>query len=169
MKQKSKKSKGFRKNTVVIIGVLIISLAVFLSYSADQAKLRGYEFGNKLQTIQDDLKKAQDEFESKVAMLNNNTLSKEKFVDYSKTHFEQMDEIIHRYDRLATPDSFVNSVKLFKLSTQSQLESDKQLVQWVQTGDESAKIRSDNLLQESFQYEIAALASFNSAKGQGNT
>lgn len=169
MKQKSKKSKGFRKNAVIIAGALIIGIAIFVSYSADQAKIRGYEFGNKIQTIQDDLKKTQDEFVSKVAMWKNNTLSTGEFVDYSQTHFEQMGEIIHRYDRLATPDAFVSSVKLFKLSTQSQLESDKQLVEWIKTGDESAKTRSDNLLQESFQYEMAALSSFNLAKGQGGT
>jgi len=169
MKQKSKKDKGFRKYAIIITAVLIIGLAVFYSYSADQAKLRGYEFGNNLQMIQDDLKKLQIDFESKVTMWKEKDLSKEEFLIYAQTHFQQMDEIILRYDKLSTPDSFVSSVKLFKLSTQTQLESDKQLVEWIKTDDDSARVRSDSLLQESFEYEMAALASYNLAKGQSGT
>jgi len=169
MKQKSKKDKGFRKYAIIIAAVLIIGLTVFYSYSADQAKLRGYEFGNNLQIIQDELKKLQIDFESKVTMWEENDLSKEEFLVYAQTHFQQMDEIILRYDKLATPDSFVSSVKLFKLSTQTQLESDKQLVEWVKTDNDSARVRSDSLLQESFEYEMAALASYNLAKGQSGT
>jgi len=36
-------------------------------------------------------------------------------------------------------------------------------------GDDSARVRSDSLLQESFEYEMAALASYNLAKGQSGT
>lgn len=169
MKQKSKKDKGFRKYAIIIAAVLIIGLTVFYSYSADQAKLRGYEFGNNLQMIQDDLKKLQIDFESKVTMWKENDLSKEEFSVYAQTHFQQMGKIILLYDKLSTPDSFGSSVKLFKLSTQTQLESDKQLVEWIKTGDDSAKVRSDSLLQESFEYEMAALASYNLAKGQSGT
>jgi len=167
LKQKSKKYKGFRKYAVIIAAILIISLTVFYSYTADQAKLRGFEFGNNLQSIQDDLKKTQTNFESKVTMLKENNLSKEEFLSYAQTHFQEMEELILRYDRLATPDSFVNSVKLFKISTQTQLESDRQLIEWIKTGDDSAKVRSDSLFQESFEYEMAALSSYNLAKGQG--
>lgn len=167
MKQKSKKYKGFRKYAVIIAAILIISMTVFYSDTADQAKLRGFEFGNNLQSIQDNLKKTQTNFESKVTMLKENNLSKEEFLSYAQTHFQEMEELILRYDRLATPDSFVNSVKLFKISTQTQSESDRQLIEWIKTGDDSAKVRSDSLFQESFEYEMAALSSYNLAKGQG--
>ena len=169
MKQKSKNDKGFRKYAIIVAAVLIIGLTVFYSYSADQARLRGYEFGNNLQMIQEDLKKIQTEFESKVTMWKENDLSTDEFFVYSQTHFQQIDELILRYDKLSTPDAFASSVKLFKLSTQTQLESDKQLVEWIKTGDDSAKTRSDSLLQESFEYEMAALYSYNLAKGQSGT
>ena len=153
---------------MVVVGIMIIGLAVFYSYSADQVKLRGYSFGNNLQMIQDDLKKTQDDFGAKFKMLNENHITKDEFLEYSQKHFEQMQEIILRYDQISVPDAFVTSVKLFKLSTETQLDSDKEFVEWVRTGDEAARIRSDNLLQESFEYEVAALSSYNSAKAQIN-
>ena len=76
----------------------------------------------------------------------------------------KMEKLILRYDLLTPPDSFATSVELFKLSTHSQIESDKSLIEWVKTGDENAKIRSDDLFQESFEYEMAALTKFNGAK-----
>jgi len=54
------------------------------------------------------------------------------------------------------------------MSTQKQLESDKLLIEWIRTNDTSNKIRSDLILQESFENEIAALDSFNKAKSGAN-
>ena len=75
-----------------------------------------------------------------------------------------MNNIISKYADLQIPDTFSGAVKLFKLSTESQLESDIHLINWIVTGDESEKIRSDELLQQAFEYELAGLTSFNDAK-----
>ena len=75
-----------------------------------------------------------------------------------------MEELESRYDALDPPEVFASSVELFKLSAQSQLESDKEVIRWIQSGDMDAKIRSDSLMEESFVYEMAALAKFNAVK-----
>jgi hypothetical protein len=147
-----------------IAGAIIIVLAVLFVYSADQAKNRGKIFGDSLQTIQDNLKQVQAEFYSKKTMLEENTISKEEFVEFGKTHKAKMQEILNSYDSLSPPESFAKSVKLFRTSTQKQMESDQYLVEWIATNDTSHKIRSDALLQESFENEIAGLASYNQAK-----
>lgn len=147
-----------------IAGAIIIILAVMFAYSADQAKNRGKIFGDSLQTIQDELKQTQSEFYSMKAMLEEGTIQKEEFVEFGKTHAEKMQEIINSYDLLSPPEPFAKSVKLFKESTQKQLESDQYLIEWIATNDTSHKIRSDALLQESFENEMAGLALYNEAK-----
>lgn len=164
------KSKSKTTYIAVGIGVLVVALAIFFTYSADQAKIRGFNFGNNLQTIQDELKQIQTEFYSKKAMLDENAVSKEEFLAFSQTHIQRMQEVLTKYGTLSPPDSFTNSVDLFKTSTQKQIESDEFLIEWIRTNDTSNKVRSDLLLQESFEDEIAALASFTKAKnlaGQG--
>lgn len=146
------------------IGIIIVGLAIFFTYSADQAKIRGFNFGNNLQAIQDELKQVQTEFYSKKVMLDENTISKQEFLEFGDMHIQRMEDILGRYDDLSPPESFANSVKLFKLSTQKQIESDKYLIEWIRTNDTSNKVRSDLLLQESFENEMAALASFTNAK-----
>jgi hypothetical protein len=42
------------------------------------------------------------------------------------------------------------------------------MAEWVRTGDDTAYIRSDSLLQQSFEYEMAALSKFKLVQGQTN-
>ena len=79
---------------------------------------------------------------------------------FGDSHIVEMVTIIVRYDNLQIPQSFVSAVKLFKLSAETQLESDKYMLEWVSTGDITAHVRSDQLLHQSFQYEQAALYEF---------
>ena len=145
-------------------GIGIIALAIFFTYSADQAKNRGQYYGDSLKSIQEELKQIQTEFYSKKTMLDENTMTTQDFVAFGNTHIQNMKEILAKYDTLSPPETFVKSTELFKASTQKQIESDESLIEWIATNDTSHKIRSDLLLQESFENEMAALASFNQAK-----
>ena len=167
MVRKPKKNKGIGKFASVGILVILIGLAIYYFYSAEQGQMRGLEFGNELQTVQEELKVEQADFYSKVSMWEENSVSKEEILKISDVHIVRMNEIIAKYADLQIPDTFSGAVKLFKLSTESQLESDIHLINWIEFGDESGKIRSDELLQQSFEYELAALTSFNEAK-KGN-
>ena len=79
-----------------------------------------------------------------------------------------MGKIILRYDNLQPPTPFMPSMELFQLSAETQLESDIYMIQWVETDDRSAHIRSDSLLQQSFEYEQAALYEFQLVQSKSN-
>ena len=159
-----------KKNTIlyatIIIGAIIISSTIFFSYSDEQAKIRGESFGNSLKFIQEDLRKITHSFDNKLSMFKEGSVGKEDFLEFGQKHQIEMSRIILQYDNLQIPKSFVSAVEMFKLSAETQLESDIQMVEWVRTGNEDAYIRSDSLLQQSFQYEIAALGEFKLAQGQ---
>lgn len=146
------------------IGIIVVALAIFFVYSADQAKIRGFNFGNNLQSIQDELKKTQTDFYSKKKLLDENMITKEEFLEFSEEHIKRMEELLAKYQSLAIPDAFTKAVELFKISTQKQLESDKFLIEWIRTNNTADRVRSDHLLQESFEDEMAALSSYNKAK-----
>ena len=164
MKKKPVKSgkKGFY--FVIVIGAVIIGLVIAVSYHVDQAKISGQRFGINLEQIQADLKKEVSDYESKLTSWKEGQITKQDILQISENHLLELEKILERYDKLITPQTFVSSVELFKRSTQTQIESDKLLKEWVETGDNSTKIRSDELLQQSFEYETSALASFNMAK-----
>ncbi len=158
-------SRKKRQNIILgVFAIVIIGLVIAYFYSSEQTRIKGFTFGNNLQMIQEDLKKIQTDFQSEITILGEGDISKEEFLQYSNTHISKMEELISRYDTLEPPETFSSSVELFKLSTESQLESDKEIIRWIQSGDADAKIRSDSLMEESFGYEMAALAKFNAAK-----
>ena len=168
MKNNTKKKKNSAIYAAAIIGILIVSSAIFFVYSNDQMKSRGQMFGNELKQIQDDLKKNTHSYDSKISLFKEGNLDKEKFLEFAEKHKDEMSEIIFRYDSLQIPNGFKTAVDLFKLSSETQLESDILIMEWVKTGNDAAHIRSDALLQESFDYEMAALAEYKSAQGPIN-
>ncbi len=144
----------------IAVGVIIIGMSIFFVYSSEQAKMRGEAFGKALEFVQDDLRKQTHSFDSEVSMFKQGDISKDEFLELSGLHIAEMVTIIVRYDNLQIPQPFVSAVKLFKLSAETQLESDKYMLEWVSTGDITAHVRSDQLIHQSFQYEQAALYEF---------
>jgi len=164
--RQTRKKKRSRTLGIITIAIFIIGLSIFYFYSAEQSKIRGFDFGNEIQDIQNELKIEQNTFYSKINMFNEGTLSKKEFLLYSDEHIIKMEKILDKYDKLMPPDAFVSSVKLFRMSTDSQLESDRHLIKWIEYDDGAEKIRSEELLQQSFEYEMAALSLFDEAKSQ---
>lgn len=158
------KKKRKQNIAIIIIAGIIIGSYVGYSYYIDQIKQKGFSFGNQLQQIQEDVKRLQTEFNSKITQWEEGDLAKDELLHEAEKHIEEFESVIDRYDELVAPEPFEASVELFKLSSRTQLESDMQFIEWIRTGDESFSTRSDVLLQESFEYEMAALGEFNAAK-----
>ena len=144
------------------MALIVATISYF--YTSEQVKIQGFTFGNNLQRIQDDLISLQVEFNSKITSLKEGGITKEEFLEFADIQLKKIKNLVLRYDELSPPPAFASSVELLKLSTQSQIESFKETIEWSKTGDESAKIRSESFLQEAFEYELAGLAEFNSAK-----
>lgn len=159
MKKKTKQNLA-----IAIITASIVAVVIGINYSADQAKIRGFNFGNNLLEINNEVKHIQDDFFSKIIQWEEGNITKEELAKFADAHILQFEEQIKKYEALDTPTVFVKSVELFKRSVLSQIESDKEFMKWVETGDKSYRVRSDSLIQEAFEYENAALADFNAAK-----
>ena len=154
---------------ILVIGAVVaIGTVIGLFYSADQTKLAGKSFGIELKRIQDELKITQERFESDYQIFREGGIMLPDFLGSGKLQIEKLEELLSRYDSLSPPPGFESSVELFKLSTESQIESYKQTIKWLEDNDEPARIRSNELLQEAFNYEMAALSEYNAAKAGVN-
>ena len=161
-KRKAKKSKS--KFPIIIIGAVIIGIIVFYFYSADQAKIRGFAFGNEIQSLQEEIQNEQGLFISSIAKWNEGTISDAEMIRIGERHLETFNKLLDKYDELQPPDVFSRSVKLLKLSLEYQIESHEHRLGWIKNGDELELVRSQELTQLSFEAEQAGLKSFNDAK-----
>lgn len=158
------KKKKIQNTIILVIIILIIGLIIAYNYSVDQNKQKGLEFGNKLKQIQEDVTELQIQFYSEKTKWDEGDISKEELLEFYKVHLDKFKEIISRYDKLSPPELFQSSVDLFKISSETQLESDSQFIEWMKTGDGLAKIRSDTQIQEAYEYENLGLVEFQLAK-----
>ncbi|MCV0409441.1 hypothetical protein [Nitrosopumilus sp.] len=158
------KKKKIQNIIIAVIAVIIIGAIVTYNFSVEQTKQKGLQFGIELEQIQEEVKELQIKFYSEKIKWEEGDISKEELLEFYEKHLRDFDEIISKYDKLSPPEMFRSSVELLKLSSESQLESDSQFIEWIKTGDESAKIRSDTQIQESLEYEMLGLVEFYSAK-----
>lgn len=164
MKKRVKKKKNTSKISVVSITIILVGITVFYFYSADQAKIRGFEFGNEIQLLQEEIQNEQGAFISSIAKWDENTISDDEMISMGENHLETFNNLLKKYDELQPPDSFSRSVKLLKLSLEYQIESHEHRLAWIKNGDDSEWIRSQELTQLSFEAEQVGLKSFNDAK-----
>lgn len=144
---------------VLAAAAALAAAASWGAYSAEQTRQAGLEFGNELSRIQDDLKSLQSGFADLAAGWDGDGSDR-----LAGEHLRAMESLVERYSDLRPPEGFGPSVELFRMSAQSQLESDREYVAWLRGGGEASRARSDALLQESFELETAALGKFERAK-----
>ncbi len=164
MRKKSKKKKNTSKFLSISITLVLIGIIVFYFYSADQAKIRGYAFGNEIQSLQEEIQNEQGRFISSIARWDEDTISDDEMIKIGEEHLETFNYLLKKYDELQPPDAFARSVKLLKLSLEYQIESHEYRLEWIKNGNDSEWIRSQELTQLSFEAEQAGLKSFNDAK-----
>ena len=158
------KKKKKQNIAISIIAVAIVAGIIAYNYSAEQTRQKGFVFGNELEKIQTDVKDLQTEFYSQKNQWEEGSISKEELFDYYETHVKDFEKIIVRYNDLNPPESFQSAVDLLKLSSESQLEGDKQFIEWIRTGEDSFKVRSDTHIQQALEYEMTGLVEYYSAK-----
>lgn len=158
------KKNKIQNITIVTIAVLVIGLIISYNYSADQTKQKGFQFGNELAQIQQEVTELQIKFYSEKTKWDEGDISKEVLLKYYQEHIDKFEEIILKYDKLSTPELFESAVELFKMSSETQLKSDIEYIKWITSGDELAKIRSDTHIQEAYEYENLGLIEFQLAK-----
>ena len=156
--------KKIQNFVIIAIAVLIIGSIIVYNYSVDQTKLKGLQFGTELEQIQEEVKELQTRFYSEKIRWEEGDITKEQLLEFYEEHLDKFREIISKYDELSPPELFKGSVELLKISSEMQLESDTEFIEWIKTGDESAKIRSDTQFQDALEYEMTGLVEFYSAK-----
>lgn len=158
------KKKKIQNIIILSIAVIIIGAIIAYNYSVDVTKQKGLQFGNELSQIENEISQIQNKFYSEKTMWVEGDITKDELLEFYDEHIENFKELISKYDKLTPPESFQSSVSLLKMSAETQLESDLQLIDWIKTGNEDSKIRSDALIQEAYEYQNLGLVEFQTAK-----
>jgi hypothetical protein len=164
LKKKKAPNPKKKMQLAIVTGAIIIGLVIIFNYNLDQSKISGQSFGDNLAQMQNVLKNETANYDAQILQYQAGNITEQSILQISDTHLIVLSDILSKYNKLKPPAPFAPSLELFRLSTQAQLDSDRLLKEWIQTKDNSTKIRSDQLLEQSYYYETRALDSFNKAK-----
>ena len=145
--------KNLKKSFFFIFGILF-----FLGFQSASAELT-----DDITKIHNELQEIQSKFNHKISSWTNGDITSQEFLDYSSTHKANMENLISKFNQLHIPQDFVIGVELLKSSVVTQLESDKNYIKFIETGDESYKEISNDLLQKAFLKESEGIAHYNLA------
>jgi hypothetical protein len=168
VRKKKEPNPKLRMRIAIGLGVIIIVSVIFVDYYLHQTQNAGQRFGDQLSQIQLDLKNETQNLDTHLTQYKAGQISKDQMLSITDSHIVAMQNFLPRYDQLKAPELFVPSLQLFRLSTETQIESDKALREWVATGDNATYAKSDQLFQQSYQYEMNALHSYETAKSTGS-
>jgi len=168
MRRKKAPGKSHTMPIAIGAGIAIVAIVILVNYYLDQTALSGQRFGDQLAQIQSDLKNETQSFDQNLTQYKHGQISKDQMLKITDDHILAVKNILPRYEDLKAPELFKPSLELFKLSTQTQVQSDETLREWIVTGDNASSAKSDQLLQQSFQYEMSALQSYQNAKTGGS-
>ena len=168
MRKKKEPNPKLRMQIAIGLGVTVISIVVLVDYYLDQTQISGQRFGDQLAQIQLDLKNETLSFDAQETQYSNGHLPKNQMLKITDDHIKVLQSFLPRYDKLKTPDLFVPSLQLFRLSTETEIERTNVLREWIVTGDNATKEKSDELFQQAYQYEMSALQSYESTKSKGS-
>ena len=76
-RRKKKKSSKF---LTISIAIILIGIVVYYFYSAEQAQIRGFAFGNEIQSLQQEIHDEQSRFISSIAKWEEKTISDDEMV-----------------------------------------------------------------------------------------
>ncbi|MDE0967733.1 MAG: hypothetical protein OR998_06535, partial [Flavobacteriaceae bacterium] len=127
------KKKKIQNISILTIAILIIGSIIAYNYSVDITKQKGLQFGNELNQIENNISDIQEKFYSEKIKWVEGDISKIELLKFYKIHVDNFKKNISKYDELTPPELFKSSVVLLKISAETQLESDLQFIQWIET------------------------------------
>lgn len=152
-----------------IMGIIIVICISSLYIHNDELNVeKCITLHHELELLQNELNIIQSRFDKKMKTFQNNLVSKEKITQYSNEYNKNLEILSNKYDDLEVPANLLNSINLFKLSVDTQQQSNNLIIKWIQDNNQSNLRRSYYLLQNSYEYESGALSLYNSKISQCN-
>ena len=111
MRKKPKKKKYTSKFLTISIALVLVGITIFYFYSADQAKIRGFAFGNDIQSLQKEVENEQGQFISSIAKWDENAISNDEMIRIGEKHLETFNKLLNIL-RCSSPILIISSLEI---------------------------------------------------------
>ncbi len=146
---------------VVAAGVIAVIIAVNAIFITQPSSNEHYVI--QLQEISDQSMTITQNYESSIGKWEDGLIDNSEMLQITDNNLEQLQSLLSRLKALEPPEKFREGHEMNILSLEYELQSNKHMRNYVETGDQAEYEKSIELFQLAFNYESEAFAAFSKA------
>ncbi len=158
--RKDPKSKQF---LVIVIGSAIIATTLGISFVLMTQATESENYVKSIQIISDQSRAFTQTYENSISEWHDGEISSEEMLQITDDHLEKLDGLLAKLRSMEPPEKFRLAHELSILSLSHELQSDKHMRNYIETGSDDEYDRSVEFLQKAYDYETQAFEEFNRA------
>lgn len=158
--RKDPKSKQF---LVIVIGGAIIATVVGISFVLMTQATDSENYVRSVQSISDQSRAFTQTYENSISEWHDGEISREEMLQITDNQLENLDGLLAKLRGMEPPEKFRLAHELSILSLSHELQSDRHMRNYIETGNNDEYDRSVEFLQKAFDYETQAFEEFSRA------
>jgi len=148
---------------VVIVGVVIIAVVVGVSFIFMTQATNSENYIKTIQSVSEQSRAFTQTYEDSIAKWEDDQISMEEMLQITDSHLENLDGLLTKLKSMEPPEKFRAAHELSVLSLSHELQSDRHMRNYIETGNIDEYEISVELLQKAFDYETQAFEEFSRA------
>jgi hypothetical protein len=160
---RTKKDPKSQQILVAAIGGGIIAVVLGISFVLMIQATNSENYIKTIQSVYDQSRIFTQTYEDSIANWQNGQMTKEEMLRITDRQLEKLDGLLTKLKSMEPPDKFRAAHELGILSLSHELQSDKHMRNYIETGNDDEYQMSVELLQKAFDYEREAFDEFSRA------
>lgn len=158
MPKRRAKPRSQRLLIAIALGIVAVAIGINAFFIAQTSASDRYII--ELQEISDQSGAITQTYEDAIGRWQNGKIDNNEMLQITDDNLDQLQSLLSRLKSLDPPDKLKEGHELSVLSLEYELQSNKHMRNYIETGDESEFEKSSELLQLAISYESKAFASF---------
>ncbi len=158
--RKDPKSQQFQ---VIVIGGAIIATVVGISFVLMTQATNNESYIKSIQTISDQSRASTQAYENSINEWYDGKITREEMLQITDNQLENLNALLTRLRDIEPPEKFQFAHELSILSLSHELQSDRHMRNYIETGNDDERDRSVEFFQKAFDYETQAFEEFSRA------
>jgi|GEM_PF-629385 len=160
---RTRKDPKSKQLWVIVIGGAIIAVVLGISFVLMTQATNNENYVKSIQIISDQSRAFTQTYENSISEWHDGEISSEEMLQITDNHLENLDGLLAKLRNMEPPEKFRLAHELSILSLSHELQSDKHMRNYIETGSDDEYDRSVEFLQKAYDYETQAFEEFNRA------
>jgi hypothetical protein len=160
---KARRAAKSNQLSVIVIGGAVIAAVIGISFVLTTQASNNENYIKSIQTISDQSRTFTQAYENSINEWRNGEISREEMLQITDDQIENLNALLMKLRGMEPPEKFRLAHELSILSLSHELQSDRHMRNYIETGNDVEYDKSVEFFQQAFDYERQAFEEFSRA------